>query len=61
MSPRRLRNLEVEEKIEAEENKVGVEMNKGKEQKSDEFVPRRMTFPDNTPVYTPLLPFPQRF
>ena len=53
------KNLEVEEKIEVEENKVGVELNnKGKEQKYDEVVPRRMTFPDNTLVYTPPpLPF----
>ena len=47
---------------EAEDNKVGVELNnKGREQKSDEVVPRRMTFPDNPLVYTPPLPFPQRF
>ena len=44
---------------EAEENKVGVELNnKGREQKSDEVVLGRMTFPDNPPVYTPPLPFP---
>ena len=56
------KNLEVEEKIETEKNKVGVELNnKGKEQKSDEVVPGRMTFLDNPPVYTPPLPFPQRF
>ena len=56
------KNLEVEEKIEVEENKVGVELNKkGKEQKSNEVVPGRMTFPDNPSVYTPPLPFPQRF
>ena len=52
------KNMEVEEKI-GEENKVGVEPdNEGKEQKSDEVVPGRMTFPDNPPVYTPPLPFP---
>ena len=56
------KNLEVKEKIEAEKNKVGVELNnKGKEQKSDEVVLRRRTFPDNPPVYTQPLPFPQRF
>ena len=57
------KNLEVEEGIEAEENKVGVELNnKGKEQKYDEVVKGRMTFPDNPLVYTPPpLPFPQRF
>ena len=56
------KNLEVKDKIEAEENKVGVELNnKGNEQKSDEVVLRRMTFLDNPPVYTPPLPFPQRF
>ena len=56
------KNLEVEEKIEVEENKGGVELNnKGKEQKSDVVVPGRMTLPDNPPVYTLPLPFPQRF
>ena len=54
--------LEVEEKIEDEENKVGVELNnKGNEQKSNVVVSGRMTFPDNPPVYTSPLPFPQRF
>ena len=47
---------------EADDNKVGVELNnKGREQKYDEVVPRSMTFPDNPLVYTPPLPFPQRF
>ena len=47
---------------EVEENKVGVELNnKGREQKSDEVVLRRMTFPNNPLVYTPPLPIPQRF
>ena len=56
------KNLEVEENIEAEENKVGVERNnKGNEQKSDDVVPGRMTFPNNPPMYTLPLPFPQRF
>ena len=56
------KNLKVEEKIEAEENKVGVESdNEGKEQKSNEVFPGRMTFPNNLPIYTPPLPFPQRF
>ena len=55
-------NLEVEEKIEAEKNKVRVELNnKRKEQKSEEFVPRRIIFPNNPSLYTPPLPFPQRF
>ena len=41
---------------------MGVETdNEGKEQKSDEVVLRRMTFLDNPSVYTPPLPFPQRF
>ena len=35
--------------------------NKGKKQKSDEVVPRRMIFLDNPPLYTPPLPFPQTF
>ena len=44
---------------EAEENKLGVELNnKGREQKFDEVVPGRMAFFDNPPVYTPPLPFP---
>ena len=56
------KKLEVNEKIEAEENKVGVELNnKGNEQKYDEDVSGIMTFPDNSPMYTPPLPFPQRF
>ena len=54
--------MEVEEKIEVEENKVGVDLNnKGNEQKFNEVVLGRMTFPDNPPMYTPPLPFPQRF
>ena len=41
---------------------MGVELkNKGNEQISDEVVLRRMTFPNNPPLYTPPLPFPQRF
>ena len=41
---------------------MGVELNnKGKKQKSDEVVPRRMTFLDNPPVHTPSLPFSRRF
>ena len=56
------KNLEFEEKIEAEKDKVGVELNnKGKKQKFDEVVSVRMTFPDNPPLYTSPLPFPQRF
>ena len=56
------KNLEVEEKTEAEENKVGVEPDKEvKEQKSDEVVTGRMTFPNNSLVYTPPLPFPKGF
>ena len=56
------KNLEVEEKIEAEENKVRVELeNEVKEQKLDEVVLGRMTFPDNPLIYTPPLPFLQRF
>ena len=56
------KNLEVEEKIEAKKNKVVIELNnKGKEQKSDKVIPKRMTFPNNPPLYTPPLPFPQRF
>ena len=53
--------MEVEEKMEAENDKEGVKLNnKGKKQKFDEVVPGRMTFPDNPPLYTPPLPFPQR-
>ena len=56
------KNMEVEEKIEDEENIVGVELNnKGNEQKYVVVVPRRMNFPDNPPLYTPPLPFPQRY
>ena len=56
------KNLEVDEKIEAEENKVGVGLNnKGNEQKSDVVIPGRMTLPNNLPVYTPPLTFPQMF
>ena len=58
----REKNLEIEEKIEAEIDKAGVELNnKGNEKKSDEVIPRRMTFPDSPPIHTPSLPFPQRF
>ena len=35
--------------------------NNEKKQKQDEVVPRRVTFPENPPIYTPLLPFLQRF
>ena len=54
MSLRRMRtekqvehkNIEVEEKIEVEESKVGVESdNEGKEQKFDEVVPGRIVKP----------------
>ena len=56
------KNLESKEKIEAEKDKARVELNnKGKKQKSDEVAPRRMTFPDNPPLYTLPLPFPQNF
>ena len=48
--------------IEAEKSKKGVEWNnQGKDKKFDEVVPGRMTFPDNPLLYTPPLPFPQRF
>ena len=58
-----------ESKIEVEEEKgrpkndqEGVELNnKEKNQKYDEVVLGRITFPDNPPLYTPPLPFPQRF
>ena len=53
------KNMEVEEKIEAKKNELGVELNnKGKEQKFDKVVLGRMTFPDNPPLYTPPLHFP---
>ena len=52
------KNLEVEEKIEAKGNKVGVELNnKGKEQKSDVVILGRMTLPNNSLVHTTPLPF----
>ena len=54
--------MEIEEKIEDEKDKKGVELNnKGMEQKSDEVILLRMTFPDSPLLYTPSLPFPQRF
>ena len=54
--------MEFEEKMEAENDKEGVELNnKRNKLKSDEVVPRRMTFLDNPPLYTPPLPFPHRF
>ena len=53
------KNMEIEEKTEAEKDKARVELNnKGKKKKSEEVVPRRMTFPDNPPLYMPPLPFP---
>ena len=53
------KNLEIEEKTEAEKDKARVELNnKGKKQKSEEVVPGRMTFPDNPPLYMPPLLFP---
>ena len=56
------KNLEIEENIEAEIDKAGVELNnKENEQKSYEVVLGRRTFPDNPPLYTLPLPFPQRF
>ena len=55
------KNMGFEEKIEAENDKEGVEFNnKGNKQIFDEVVPRRMTFPDNPSLYTSSLPFPQR-
>ena len=48
--------------MEAEFDTEGVELNnKGNKKKSYEFVIGRLTFPDNPPLYTPPLPFPQRF
>ena len=48
--------------MEANIDKEGAELNnKGKKKKYDEVVPRRMTFPNNPPLYTSPLPFPQRF
>ena len=35
--------------------------NKGEQRKSNEVVPRRITFPNNPPSYAPPLPFPQKF
>ena len=35
--------------------------NKEKKQNQDVVVHGRITFPDNPPIYTPPLPFPQRF
>ena len=35
--------------------------NKREQQNSDEVVPKRITFPNNPPSYTPPLPFPQKF
>ena len=35
--------------------------NKGEKQRCNAVVPGRMTFPDNPLLYTPPLPFPQRF
>ena len=53
------KNLEIEEKIEAEKNKAGVWLNnKGNEQKSVEVVSGRKNFPDNPPLYTQPFPFP---
>ena len=50
--------LEFGEKMEAEIDKEGAELNnKGKKQKSDKVVSRRMNFLDNPPFYTPPLPF----
>ena len=34
--------------------------NKEKKQKQDKVILGRVTFPDNPPIYTPPLPFPQR-
>ena len=48
---------EIEEKMEAE-TEVN---NKGEQQKSDEVVSGRITFPDNPPSYAPPLPFPHKF
>ena len=52
-------NIEIEkEKRRDEYDHKGVELNnKEKKQKHDEVVPRRITFPDNPPLYTPPLPF----
>ena len=35
--------------------------NKEKKQKQDEVIPGRVNFPENPLIYTPPLPFPQRF
>ena len=62
--------VEVEKKnVENEKEKASVEINqedmkidnKEMKQKQDEVVLRRVTFLDNPPIYTPPLPFPQRF
>ena len=45
---------ETEEKMK-DETEVN---NRGKRQKSDEVVRGRITFLENPPLYTPLLPFP---
>ena len=56
------KNLENEEKIEAETKKGGVEVNnKGGKKKSNQSISGRITFPDNPPLYTPPLPFPHKF
>ena len=52
------KNLEIEEKIEVETKKEGVEVNyKGGKQKSDQFILARITFPENPPLYTSPFPF----
>ena len=56
------KSLEVEQKMEAEIEKKGVEVNnKVEKKKSDEVVLGRISFPDNPPLYTPPLLFPHKF
>ena len=48
--------------MEAETKKEGVKVNNKKEKKkSSEVFSRRISFPDNPPLYTPPLPFPYKF
>ena len=62
--------VEVEKKnVENEKAKASAEINqeemkvdnREKKQNQDEVVTRIVTFPDNPPIYTPPLPFHQRF
>ena len=54
------KNIEIEEENgESENTQEGVKINnKEKKLKDDDFVPRRINFSNNHPVYTPPLPFP---